>query len=713
MALVVGSPHAASVNRVAQLDDAFVEFDAAAGRWSIGNSRIRYTIGVSRQRAFFADSLTVDGRDDTMLLETAPDTLVTVDGDAVRLGAPGSGFVVDGVDPAEGTHFVSMSVRLSSRDHGVIAVRHYVLYPQVAAVEMWTDFLSADGEEHRIANLNAFALTVPYGDVEWLAGLDTPDADGGSFSRQRRALAPGERSQFGSPTLSSETAVPYVSVGNGHRRFFSGLVWSGAWTTRLERSEDQLRITMGLPAMTAIVRHERQVEGPHAFIGAVYDVPGADTAAVTRFVYAGRAGRRLPAPTAFNTWFVYGINIDEQIVRRDIYTASQIGIELFQVDAGWYPRVRPEHTFDFVDGLGSWEVDRARFPSGLAAIGDYARGLGVQLGVWVEPERVALSTVGRPGLAQERFLAQQHGAYTPGIPNDEARDGQVCLADRQARAWVLERLTQFIDQVRPDNLKWDFNRWVHCTRADHDHPPDGGNYEHTRGLYELLAVLRERYPNMTIENCAQGAHRIDFALARLTDAAWMDDRSAPSSHVRRNFQGLSWIFPASYLFSYVLSHPDDPIQGSGDIPLLSRSRMPGMMGLATEFSGLSEGEINQLHQQIELAKGLRAMQTGAVTHVLTPQGVGYGAWEVVQQHNAATGISVVFAYSNGAGSPIRISLRGIQPGTVYELRSADRGRMRQISGVELIAGGLEIQEAAESGAQVLILEPVTGPARTP
>ena len=244
--------------------------------------------------------------------------------------------------------------------------------------------------------------------------------------------------------------------------------------------------------------------------------------------------------------------------------------------------------FDFTDGLGSWTVDPARFPSGLASLVVHAHEKGLEFGLWVEPERVALSTVGRPGLAEESFLAQQDGAYQPGTPNEEAHDAQICLADPRARAWVLSRLFTLLDEVGPDSLKWDFNRWVHCTRPGHGHPVDGGNYAHTRALYEILAAIRERYPALTIENCAGGGHRLDFALARLTDSAWMDDRSAPSSHVRRNLHGLLRLFPASYLYSFVMAHPDEPIRGGHDISLLVRSRLPGMVGLATSLSELDD-----------------------------------------------------------------------------------------------------------------------------
>ena len=67
-----------------------------------------------------------------------------------------------------------MSVRFASDVHEVVATRHYVVYPRAGAVEMWTEFETPDGDTRTIQNLNAYALTVPHGTVDWIAGLDTP-----------------------------------------------------------------------------------------------------------------------------------------------------------------------------------------------------------------------------------------------------------------------------------------------------------------------------------------------------------------------------------------------------------------------------------------------------------------------------------------------------------------------------------------------------------
>jgi hypothetical protein len=205
------------------------------------------------------------------------------------------------------------------------------------------------------------------------------------------------------------------------------------------------------PAAYVRVRAARPAaRGPHAFIGATWDTPGSDVPAVTEFIRQSRAGRDFPAWTTFNTWFVHGVYIDEELARREMDVAAQIGIELYQLDA----------------------------------------------------------------------------------------------------------------------------------------------YAHTSGLYEILAAVRARYPDMTIENCSGGGNRLDFALARLTDSAWMDDRSAPSAHVRRNLNALLQMLPAPYLFSYVMGDADEPMRDAIDMPMLVRSRMPGVVGVATDFWQLGERESN-------------------------------------------------------------------------------------------------------------------------
>src|SRR5207245_9786877 len=102
--------------------------------------------------------------------------------------------------------------------------------------------------------------------------------------------------------------------------------------------------------------------------------------------------------------------------------------EVLVFDGGWYVGAGAAGPNDFDAGLGTWEVDLARFPDGLNALTDYAHGLGMKFGIWIEPEHVNLSTVGAPGI-DERLLAPHGGEY------GSEHTAQRCLASAAAREW--------------------------------------------------------------------------------------------------------------------------------------------------------------------------------------------------------------------------------------------------------------------------------------
>jgi alpha-galactosidase len=329
--------------------------------------------------------------------------------------------------------------------------------------------------------------------------------------------------------------------------------------------------------------------------------------------------------------------------------------------------------------------------------------------VWVEPERVDLATVGRPGQARERFLAHDHGQYQPGRDNAAASHGQICLADDEAWTWLRDRMFSFLDEARPDYLKIDLNGWLVCTRPDHGHPVDGGNFAHVKGLYRLLDALRERYPQLTIENCAGGARRLDAELLTRTDVNWMDDRTAPAARVRHHLQILSAVVPPSALLSYLIGTDDESIPATRDLALLARSRMPGVLGLTVDFRTLDSGVTAGLTRQLDAFKQVRALRGAAFAAALTaPVEVNGGGpgWDVVEQVNPASGVATVFAFRNPSSDRrVRVVLTQLRPATTYRIRSLDDGPLGTASSDELMERGYDIDASSASAAQVLVFEP--------
>jgi alpha-galactosidase len=225
------------------------------------------------------------------------------------------------------------------------------------------------------------------------------------------------------------------------------------------------------------------------------------------------------------------------------------------------------------------------------------------------------------------------------------------------------------------------------------------------GLYEMLAALRERYPNLRIENVSGGGNRLDYGMLRYTDVAWMDDRTAPSIHVRHNFQGLSTAFPPSYLLSFLIDHDTESLYGGADLPLYIRSRMAGVLGLTFKTGDLRPSAAGDIRDHVELYKALRDTIKEGSAILLTRQASvdDPPAWGAVQETDAA-GRTLIFAFQNDPGVEHTIlKPRGLVPDTMYDVRSVDVGPIGSASGADLMANGIEIVASPKSAAHVLVL----------
>jgi alpha-galactosidase len=423
------------------------------------------------------------------------------------------------------------------------------------------------------------------------------------------------------------------------------------------------------------------------------------SAALTAFGQDGlRSGRPYQSLVTYNTWFAYGTAVDETTMRSEIDGAARLGAELFVLDAGWYIGAGRGGVSDFSSGLGTWEADPVRFPHGLGALSDYAHSRGIKFGIWVEPERVAQSTLNRAGLARETWTAKAGGKY------GSVDTAQICLGSAAARQWVLDELVRLIDTVRPDYLKWDNNLWVNCDRSGHDHGATDGNFAHVRGLYGLLSSIRARYPDMLIENVSGGGNRLDLEMLRYSDVGWMDDRSAPSLHVRHIVEGLTAVFPPAYLLSFVMEDRDESLHQARDLALIFRSRMLGALGLSFRTGEFDDDETAAIIREIQLFKETSGKLAGASGALLSAQASGRGdpPWDVYQVSSPHGDVMVAAFQTDPSSDSITVVPHGIVSRAVYEVRSSD-AVLGTVTGADLRADGITIVGSPISAAHWLVL----------
>jgi alpha-galactosidase len=705
----VASAPAGTPETLVGVGDAYVSQDESGQSWTIGNGTITYRVGLNALGALVPMGLARPGVGAAWTVESASGLSYQQKDRRVSLGQADVPFRAAWTEEYLGG--VRLSLVFDDVMAGLRVTKSYACYPQAPAIETWSTFeTTGSTSEIPISDIGIWQLTVPVQEAHWITGHLAGAGDGGPFTKRQQALGQDVPFEVGSSSRSSESAVPTLWFSGPQGNLLVGLLWSGSWTlsatNHTRRGMVTVRLSAGSTATT--VREGEPLESPHGVFGVVGTREIDVTAALQQYVTNGlRRGRSINPLVTYNTWFAYGTQLDDETARAEMRSAAGLGVELFVLDAGWSPGAKSAS--DYTTGLGSWTVDAKRFPAGLGALGDYARSLGMKFGVWVEPERVDTATVNRAGLARERFLAMTGGRYNAGVKNDHADSAQICLGDAEAREWMLGQLVRFIDEARPDYLKWDNNYWINCTRTNHGHGTQDGNFAHVRGLYTVLDALRARYPDLLVENCSGGGNRLDLGMLRHTDAGWMDDVTSPSAVVRHNLEGLGTVFPPRYLLSFVMDDATEPIHEAADMPLYFRSRMAGALGLSVIGAEFGEDDHSGMSREIALYKVMRDAGPEPVLALLTNQATGTanGAWDAVQLSALGTDSNFVLAF-RGSSADEHVTIRPVNlgPGVSYQI-STPRGRpLARIDGATLMEEGVEVNSSSHTAGHVIVFTPI-------
>ncbi|MFF9642995.1 alpha-galactosidase [Kitasatospora aureofaciens] len=368
-----------------------------------------------------------------------------------------------------------------------------------------------------------------------------------------------------------------------------------------------------------------------------------------------RARPRHPAtarPVTLNIWEAVYFDHDPERLHALAHTAAAVGVERFVVDDGWFRHRRHDRA-----GLGDWYVDEEVWPDGLRPLADHVHGLGMQFGLWFEPEMVN----------PDSDLARAHPdwllADPERLPFEQRSQHVLDVAHPDAYAHLLERIGTLIGEVGIDYLKWDHNRDL----ADAVHDGRPGVHAQTTAVYRLLDELRTRHPELEIESCSSGGARADLGILDRTDRIWGSDNIDPvERQAIQRWTGL--LLPYELIGSHVGSAPAHISHRDTELAFRCATALFGHAGIESDISGWSKDDLTALTAWVSAYKQLRPLLHGG--DVVRTDHPDPAAWVhgVVSRDRA----HAVFAYvqldtsvaENGA--PVR--LPGLAPATRYTLR---------------------------------------------
>lgn len=459
------------------------------------------------------------------------------------------------------------------------------------------------------------------------------------------------------------------SSGFGYRQ-------GDVWGVHLGWSGDQRYLAQRLNTGATLI-------GAGEILAAGEVVLGPGEAITTPWAYAVYSGRGLDGATArlhamlrrrpghsskrrpilLNTWeaVVFDQSYDRLAELAEV--AASVGVERFVIDDGWFGSRRGDSS-----GLGDWYVSDDVWPQGLGPMVEHVRSLGMDFGLWFEPEMVN----------PESDLVRAHPEWVLGTPGrwpPVQRNQQVLdVSHPDAFAFILGRLSSLVGEHHIDFIKWDHNRDI----ADpvHRSGPRAGLpavRDQTLATYRLMDELRRRYPWLEIESCSSGGARVDLGVLERTDRVWASDCIDPIERVRI-VQGLATLVPLEMIGAHVASGRSSSTGRRHDLSLRLIVALFGHQGIEWDITAASAEERRALARWVALAKSLRPLlHSGELVRADRADEDGTSLFGVV----AGDRSEAVFAFVRSSTSPYTaapsLRLAGLAPSLRYSVRRVPLG----------------------------------------
>ena len=551
-------------------------------RWELSNGQIRAVVTLNDDGLPVLSGLTGSSlRDQEWAVGSVLGPEIEADGRTYEPGSPDMTFVGGKVDAAR------PALCLSYECSNGLQVRHWLeASPAQEVVRLWTDLTNGGADE--VSGLCRFDVVglhlgvsafepeaayvlgwldgpridapgkhaTPFAYSSWIprllygddAAVPPPPPSGGWASpswrliTERLTMLPlrsGKRS-----TYDNHPWFTVMDPGRG-AGFYLGLEWSGTWKMDVEHlpEPDEVSVLVHTDGDTHTLKPGQSLASPRAFFGLFGGDWDDAFNACRRYV----RDEILPKTPFFEPPVRYNIGCPRlpqhtpELYRAEIDAAADLGFENFTIDAMWWEDSPDDG--DFSLGLGNFGDNRRKFPDGLRAVSDYVHDRGMRFGLWFEFERVDIRTAfkGRNPWSPDWLLHQKGHPYRSWCQHVYL----MCLGVEAAAEWALENMAWGIEEFRVDWLKIDGNEWAVCDDPTHDHGETDGEWAQTQGLYHIMSGLRERFPDLIIENCAGGSQRADFGMGPYCLPIQTHDRSHPSVLQRRYSHGCASMYPST------------------------------------------------------------------------------------------------------------------------------------------------------------------------
>jgi alpha-galactosidase len=586
---------------------------------------------------------------------------------------------------------------------------YYKVFPETGILERWSRIENHTDQVITLESAQSAAWSLPHGEGygwHYLTGHW-----GAEWQLHSEVLQTGSHVIESRRGSTSHQANPWFAIDRPDQTteesgpvWFGALGWSGSWRINVEQTAmQQVRVTGGFNPFDFGYRLKpgEQLETPPFYGGFTNGGMGQASRILHRFerqsILPGGESARL-RPVLYNSWEATEFDVSEAGQLALAEKASKLGVERFVIDDGWFGQRKTDHA-----GLGDWYVNKEKFPHGLKPVIDGVHALGMDFGIWVEPEMIN----------PDSDLYRKHPDWAmnfPGRPRTEARN-QLLL--NLAREDVKEYVFHWLDQLVTDNdisfLKWDYNRNWSEPGWDAVPPEDQKKIyvAYVHNLYDILERLRARHPKLEIESCSGGGGRVDLGILRYTEEVWPSDNTDALDRLTLQ-DGFSQAYTPGIMMAWVTDVPSGIDHRIVPLKFRFMVAMSGSLALGGNLNKYSSEDLQASTRFVAFYKRIRAtVQRGALYRLIAPEGSESSATEYVST-DGRQAVLFGFLHSQQFGTPFpTVFLRGLAEDAIYKVEAIDPGQVHEIgavSGAYLMHHGLDLNLRGDYDSTSVILE---------
>ncbi len=586
---------------------------------------------------------------------------------------------------------MQLQVHLEDEHYPLRVTLHYRVHEAYDLIERWASIQNTGHEPVILERVWSAQWHLPYGDHYWLSHLTGRWLD--EMHLRHEPLVQGVKVLESRRLTTSHHHSPWFAVDDGTAGedqgavWYGTLAWSGNWKTAAEVTDFMsTRVNIGINDFDFAwtLNAGETFVTPASFGGYTSAGFGAASRALHDFIRDRILpnGHR-PRKVLYNSWEATYFDVDEPSQIQLAQIAAQMGVELFVMDDGWFHKRNLDNA-----GLGDWWPDAAKFPHGLKPLIEAVNRLGMDFGLWIEPEMV------NPDSELYR-LHPDWVIHFPTRARTEAR-GQLILnlARREVQDYLIGQLDRLLAENPISFIKWDMNRNV-SEPGWADAPGDQRELwvRYVYGLYHVWETLRQRHPKVIWQSCSGGGGRADLGILRLADQIWVSDNTYSTSRLSIQ-EGFSYLFPANTMEAWV-TDADPKIGSPESLRFRFHVSMCGALGIGGHLIHWSAAERAEAASLIAQYKTIRhIIQFGDLYRLRSAQQQAVSALQYVSKDRSE---SVIFCFRTMLPQPAqlpRLYLRGLEPAACYQ--DAASGETRSGSawmhvGIELTLGNFDSQ----------------------